>query len=701
MNIFALSGLINAVTWFTMGFFVFSRGKKNPRNITFAIYCFTLTIWSAFYFLWLTAGDAYWALFFSRALMAGAAFIPTCYLHHILTFFGLVKEKRNILTLCYIFSFLFLGLVFTPFFVKGVSQKLFFSFWPDPGIAFHFFLPIWISIVLYGLFLNVQFFFRSRGARRNQIKYILVGGIIAWGGGATNFFLWYDIPIPPYGNFLILIYAFLTAYAIIAARLMQIEIVAKKFVYLTGMFIVSIAAGHLAFYAGSSRLGMDIGRAYLLATIVSMVIFSTFLWQVYNRVFRKEEMVLEMLRNSALEMVAIPDPVKLAREICIHIDNTFRPVFTDVYLIEDRKDPIYILRASKGKSKKGKESRLDKNNPVIKWFMEKKKELWDRKLLREEFENVLTVEQIDTWLEDAELCLSIEEYIPFLKELRRELISSDAAMVIASFYRRTLYGLLIVGEKDRGTRFYEKQDLKLLSTLAAVSAMNVKNAITIHEKHIEIRKKSALIEQVKRMAVQMILSLNKAIEAKDPYTGRHSEDVRSISKWIVEGAGLEWTESLDYSSQLHDIGKIGIPDSVLGKKGALTKEEYEIIKEHPKIGTEILSMVDFFSNVAQIVYCHQEHYDGSGYPAGLKGSDIPLEARIIAVADAYHAMVSDRPYRRALSLKEAVRELVRMKGKQFDPDIVDILVRKLIKIYSVSGELSGDMLKDIYREEGK
>jgi HD-GYP domain-containing protein (c-di-GMP phosphodiesterase class II) len=200
---------------------------------------------------------------------------------------------------------------------------------------------------------------------------------------------------------------------------------------------------------------------------------------------------------------------------------------------------------------------------------------------------------------------------------------------------------------------------------------------------------------MKKMTLQMILGLNKAVQARDPYTGEHSEDVKEISRWIVEELGIEWTEDLDYASQLHDIGKIGIPDKILNLKTKLTKKERALMEEHPEIGRDILEAMDFLKGVAHITYCHQEKYDGSGYPEGRKGEEIPLEARIVAVADAYHAMVSDRPYRPALSLKDAARQLLEGRGKQFDPNVVDALIRRLLKMYSASGKLTGNYIKNI------
>jgi len=147
------------------------------------------------------------------------------------------------------------------------------------------------------------------------------------------------------------------------------------------------------------------------------------------------------------------------------------------------------------------------------------------------------------------------------------------------------------------------------------------------------------------------------------------------------GKGLELddndVERLKKSALLHDIGKIGIPDVVLHKKGKLSDVEYSIIKSHSEIGATILKSINSFKFLVPSVYHHHEKFDGSGYPHGIKGEAIPLHARIIAVADSFDAITSNRPYRNAFSLKEAVSELENYKGIQFDPCIVDVFINIL------------------------
>jgi len=171
---------------------------------------------------------------------------------------------------------------------------------------------------------------------------------------------------------------------------------------------------------------------------------------------------------------------------------------------------------------------------------------------------------------------------------------------------------------------------------------------------------------------QTIRALAQVIEARDSYTRGHSERVSQYARRIGEAMGLSRKELqvLEQASLLHDIGKIGVRDAVLHKTGALDDEEREAIERHPTIGDDILHPVAFLREALVAVRHHHEHWDGSGYPAGLSGEAIPLIARIVAVADAYDAMTSTRPYRRALSDSEALAEICRLSGVQFDPVVV-------------------------------
>ena len=194
---------------------------------------------------------------------------------------------------------------------------------------------------------------------------------------------------------------------------------------------------------------------------------------------------------------------------------------------------------------------------------------------------------------------------------------------------------------------------------------------------VQIRKYNERHERDNELIEESIETFTGFIDAKDPYTNGHSNRVAKYTRMIAEEMGYEG-EELDriyYVALLHDCGKIGVPDNILGKPGRLTDEEFEIIKSHTKIGGDILSSFKSLNNVGEGARYHHERYDGKGYPEGRAGEDIPLIARMICVADSFDAMNSNRVYRNKLTKEDIFREIETNKGKQFDPQIADVLLR--------------------------
>jgi len=230
--------------------------------------------------------------------------------------------------------------------------------------------------------------------------------------------------------------------------------------------------------------------------------------------------------------------------------------------------------------------------------------------------------------------------------------------------RGNISGLIATCRSSREQPF-TASDMELVSVLSGQAAAAIENA--------------HLYEKLEQSYLSMMVALSCVVEARDLYTDKHMKDIAEYSVDIARKMGLsqDETENIRKAALLHDLGKISIPDHILMKPGKLSPEELEIIKKHPENGAKIIEPVEPLRNARVIIKHHQECYDGSGYPDGLKGETIPLGARIIAVADAFGAMTTDRPYRKALSIEEAVKEIERCSGTQFDPGIVDIFIALL------------------------
>ncbi|HET9491955.1 MAG TPA: HD-GYP domain-containing protein [Methylomirabilota bacterium] len=186
-----------------------------------------------------------------------------------------------------------------------------------------------------------------------------------------------------------------------------------------------------------------------------------------------------------------------------------------------------------------------------------------------------------------------------------------------------------------------------------------------------------LYQRMQRAVAQSLLGLANALEAKDAYTRGHSDRVGAWSRALGAALGLAAAdaESIAQAGLLHDIGKIGVPEAVLTKRGPLTELEWHAMRRHPVVGAQIVAPFDFLAAGALIIRHHHERWDGSGYPDGLAGETIPLGARIVAVADVFDALTSDRPYRRALTVPEARARLAAEAGATLDAGVVAALLR--------------------------
>ena len=252
-------------------------------------------------------------------------------------------------------------------------------------------------------------------------------------------------------------------------------------------------------------------------------------------------------------------------------------------------------------------------------------------------------------------------------------------------FNQELYIILLTGHKDLAPPletikrlsiqgYCEKSDkFDQLLLLIESAIKSIKQMQTIKQINEQLKKSQ---ENLKKAYLESIEMLRYTVEAKDTYTRGHSDRVSEYSVLLGKYLGLSDSElhTLKIGGLFHDIGKIGIPDSILQKEAKLTDDEYSQIKNHPSIGKHILSNASIFKDIIPIVYHHHEKYDGRGYPSGLAGEDIPFLARIAAIADSFDAMTSRRSYRDSLPLDVVKQEIQKNAGTQFDPKLVPVFL---------------------------
>ena len=278
-----------------------------------------------------------------------------------------------------------------------------------------------------------------------------------------------------------------------------------------------------------------------------------------------------------------------------------------------------------------------------------------------------------------------EHYDLMLLDFIMTPIHGDQVVEEIRKFNKELYILLLTGHKDLAPPldtirrldiqgYCEKSDkfdqllLLIESGIKSIAQMN-----EIKKINDELKDKNEKLEEAYLSTIQ---TLRYTVEAKDTYTRGHSDRVSQYSVLIGKHLGLSDSDlhDLEVGGLFHDIGKIGIPDSILRKESRLTDDEYSEIKNHPAIGAHILSSAKIFANIIPIVKHHHERYDGNGYPGRLKGEDIPYFARIAAIADTFDAMTSKRSYRDSLPLDVVIAEFKKCRGTQFDPELDDVFL---------------------------
>lgn len=228
------------------------------------------------------------------------------------------------------------------------------------------------------------------------------------------------------------------------------------------------------------------------------------------------------------------------------------------------------------------------------------------------------------------------------------------------------------------TRYVQVFSLGILAILIAIVHSlspwySILMLVPLFVVQISLREHLKLREQAKA-AFEKIAAI---VHARDTYTGQHSEEVAKLAVKLARALNLpeEEVERIEAAARVHDLGKIAVPDAILLKPGPLDEREWEIMKQHPVVGAEILKDLEIYKNCTDFIRHEHEHWDGTGYPDGLKGEEIPLGARIIAVADVWHALLSERPYRRAYTKEEAKKIMQEMAGKVLDPKLVEIFLQ--------------------------
>jgi len=471
------------------------QGAKNPLNRSYSLFAFAVFFWSFGYFFWQVSTNAADALFWCRVLMAGAVLIPPSYFNFSLWLTGMAQEKKIEAGISWALGLVFFGLTFTPLMVSGVEKKMIFPFWPTPGLAYPFFLLMFFSLTIYALLIMFNVFKRAAGRLRAQIIYVSVGTAIGFAGGSTNFLLWYNIPVLPVANILVLAYCILLAYAIVKTHLMDISIVISRTVaeiftilalgsvYVSLIWLYKTYVSDqmdLLFIIWSISFGVIVGHVYerirLQFQTSSDKLFLHGRYDYYKalsdasaRVGQKLslENILQVLYDTFHEVVEISNPRVFLPEFFTEIERT-----SNYYLVYDKK----TYQAVSDSQKIAMESQL------VKELIATRKPILD------------------------------------IKEV-------DASLVVPCLLEDRLIAIFVLGHK-LSEDSYTDEDLRLLEVLANQAAITLDHTRSYEKIRTDLESMERQLERSQRLASIGTLTAGVTHEIRNPLTVIRAETER-------------------------------------------------------------------------------------------------------------------------------------------------------------------------------
>lgn len=512
MTFYAVAALINMITSLVLGSFIFFKNRKNTTNYTFILLSSAVCFWSFFYFLWQISTNHDSALFYTRMLSVGAIFIPIFYLHWVLSFLELKNIKsKAILIFGYIITFLFLLFSFSPIFIKDVEKVLIFNFWPKAGYLYTIYLIVsYLGLVGYGLKQLFKNYSLSNSLRQYQIKYIIFGTIIGFLGGATNFFLWYDIKILPVGNVVTSLYVFILFYATVRYRLMDIRIIIQKiFIYFTvAAFTYFFFYSLIGFYNNTFG-GVFTGTSYALGIVVAPV----FVWLFYLidrkvRVFASKYLFVslynyqETINKLISELNNYIDLNKIVTLIVDTIKNTMQLDKVGVLLVSMESTSIKYQVAKVIGFNESNGVSLTQDVFLTKYLSKTQKPIVSDELL------ILS--------KDTE-----EKNRKNLLKLYNHMEQIEATLCLPLMANKKLIGIIVLGSKVSGDA-YTNEDLQLLDTLSKQAGIAIENARQyeqiqkfgetlknkVDEQTKDIEKKSEYLQELLNMKSDFLRVVN-------------------------------------------------------------------------------------------------------------------------------------------------------------------------------------------------
>ncbi len=616
---------------------LFSKPHTRLKQI-FSVYLLAMLVWSISAFMTVKgSGDV---LFWFRIMTAAPITMMLAIFYFVQDLFA---HKLDWSPLVFFYGILVIVVVLS---ADGIISTAFMT--PEGELVYAF--SNWIfaiaipgySLMIYSLIQLIRGVqLTDNEIQLNRLRYLIIGLSITMGASVVNFTPLGKYPIDIAAN---VVTALLIAYTILRYQLLDIRLVLK-----IGLFYSILTTFFGVFYYLVIYLTINIfyqytGQNIFLISMTIAILTSIVLTPLRNyfqgwldRIFYRERyhggLMLQRLSQTTASLLDIKEISKI---ILWEVTDTLHIERAAIFVKHTSSGDFHLIAQSGLNATSTFD--LREGHPIINWLSHRK-----QILTKHEWKNQPQFKSL--WTKE-----------------REELEILDMLLYIPLHAKGNLVGILAAGNKRSG-QAYSQDDRLILTTLGNQMAVAIENA--------------RLYEELESTFVETVVALANAIDLRDTYTSNHSQQIADMAAETARAmqCSPQEIDTVYWGGLLHDIGKIGIPDSILQKPGPLDEEEWDIIRQHPQIGADLVAKINKLTHIAPAIAYSHERFDGSGYPQGKQGYEIPLEARIIAVVDSYSAMVDERSYKPPMSPYAAIEEIYQNAGILFDPAVVEAFIQ--------------------------
>ncbi|MCK4273544.1 MAG: HD domain-containing protein [Dehalococcoidales bacterium] len=654
MNTYLLIPLIEVI--FCLGLLVvlMISGKRHIARRPFSVFLFFMTLWGFLIFMMRASPDMTDALLWEKFVFWAILSASLFFYRFTVSLTGARPNKYFIYPL-YISYFVVLALIPTGLVVNGM-QMMWYGKAPIIGPLFPLYVLCAYVPIVRSAMLLARHFRRTRIIdERIRAQYIIVGVGAMFIGATTDYLPVLGVNMYPLGIIGNILFCLIATTAMLRHNLLEMKVVVRKLATysLTSVLIFGVFGSLIYLLSHFFRDFMS--PVSLTITIVAVFIAASIFQPVLSRLqhmvdrwfFRERFAHILTLRRFNQEIKGDLDLEQLSSSLVTAVANGMQS--QGVYLLlPSPANGNYSIYMYSGRKSQGR-LHFSASSPLVATLKQQ--------------HNIVDITDLDV----------IPSLISLTAYDRQTLEKNGIELLVPLKNNGHLAGMLLLSGRVPDEP-YSKEERQLLEMVGADVAVNIDNANlyeNMKQKHGELQKAMDGV----------IHAVSLVVETRDPYTAGHQRRVAELARAIAKEMGLsEWQQmGIHVAGLLHDIGKVAVPSEILSKPGKITENEFSIIKNHCQVGYEILQRIDFPWPVTRAILQHHERLDGSGYPEGLSGEDIILEARILGVADVVEAMSSHRPYRPALGLDSALQEISQARGILYDTEVVDACLALLKK----------------------